>query len=170
MVIPDCETSSKSGTEVHFSHILRTFCGSFASMLGGVGSCGGWCILGQSCIDVFGCLSSNSTFSTDEPYFVQPVLELWAVATLSLTTLILHCCQAFLLLCHIPGEFLHGRFLPSGSTPDGGRCQVVSKILIGCCSFLGLFICHLIPHYTAVVWTPGDGYLLPFVMEGSKEV
>ena len=44
-MIPGCETSSRSGTEVHFSHILRTFLGSFAS---GVGSCGGWWILGQS--------------------------------------------------------------------------------------------------------------------------
>ena len=48
VVIPGCETSGISGAEVHFFHILRTFLGSFASVSGGVGSCGGWWILGQS--------------------------------------------------------------------------------------------------------------------------
>ena len=32
MVIPSCETSGRSGTEVHFTRILRTLCGSFASV------------------------------------------------------------------------------------------------------------------------------------------
>ena len=47
-MIPGCETSGRSGTEVHFSHILTTSLGSFASVSGGVGSCGGRWILGQS--------------------------------------------------------------------------------------------------------------------------
>ena len=47
VVIPGCETSAdECGTKVHFPHILRTFCGTFASVAVGVGSCGGWWILG----------------------------------------------------------------------------------------------------------------------------
>ena len=41
MVIPGCETSGRSAMEVHFSHILRAFWGSFTSVSGGVGSGGG---------------------------------------------------------------------------------------------------------------------------------
>ena len=48
VVVPGCETTGSSGTEVHLSHILRTFLGSFANWPGGVGSCGGWWIVGQS--------------------------------------------------------------------------------------------------------------------------
>ena len=84
---PDCETSGRSWMEDHFSHIRKTFLGSLASASGGVGSCGRWWILGQSCITCS--LYSNSAFSTDgvycAPYYVQPVLELRVVAT-SLTT------------------------------------------------------------------------------------
>ena len=47
-MIPGCETSGRCGTEVHFSHIFRTILGSFASVSGGVGSCGMWWIVGQS--------------------------------------------------------------------------------------------------------------------------
>ena len=60
----------------------------------------------------------------------------------------------------------------SGSTPDGGlrRVVIVSDVfLIGCSSFSGLFVCHLIPHYSTVALTPGEGYLMPFIMEGSKK-
>ena len=32
-MIPGCKISGRSGTEVHFSHILRTFLRSFASVL-----------------------------------------------------------------------------------------------------------------------------------------
>ena len=65
-----------------------------------------------------------------------------------------------------------GDFTHYGSTPDGGlsRVVVVSDTLIGCSSILGLFVCHFIPHYHAVAWTPGDGYLAPFIVEGSKGV
>ena len=66
VVIPGCETSGRSGTEVHFSYILITFWGSFATVSGGVGSCGGWRILGQSykmCSDV----------SSPIPHFQQMV-------------------------------------------------------------------------------------------------
>ena len=47
-MIPGWETSGKSVMEVHFSHILTTYWGSFASVSEGVGSCRGWWILGQS--------------------------------------------------------------------------------------------------------------------------
>ena len=43
-MIPGCETSGRSGTEFHFPHILYTILVSFASVSGGVGSCGGWWI------------------------------------------------------------------------------------------------------------------------------
>ena len=33
--------------EAHLPHILSAFWASFASVLGGIGSCGGWWILGQ---------------------------------------------------------------------------------------------------------------------------
>ena len=48
VVIPGCETTGRCRTEVPFFHIHTTFWGSFASVSGGVGSCGGWRILGQS--------------------------------------------------------------------------------------------------------------------------
>ena len=63
-------------------------------------------------------------------------------------------------------------FPPSGSTPDGGlrRVVVVSNMfLISCSFFSGLFVSHLISHYPAVAWAPDEGYLVPFIMEGSKE-
>ena len=66
-----------------------------------------------------------------------------------------------------------GNFSAIGRTPDGGRCIVVvvsDVFVIGCSSFSGLFVCHLIPHYHEVAWTPCEGYLVPFLMEGSKEV
>ena len=135
--------------------------------------------------DVFGCLFSNSAFSADgvycAPYFVRPVLELRVVAT----------SQTPIILCSFLGNFdsslrssfspfmqytwqiLSLEISPSGSTPDGGICRVVvvsDVFLIGCSSFMGLFLCHLIPHYLAVAWTSGDGYLVPFIIEGSKEV
>ena len=47
---------------------------------------------------------------------------------------------------------------------------VSDAFLIDCSSFSGLFVCHLISHYPAVDWTPGEGYLVPFIMEGGKEV
>ena len=83
VVIPGCWTPGRSGMEVHFSNILRTFLESNASASGAVVSCGRWWILGQSYIMCS--LYSNSAFSTDgvycAPYFVQPVLELRLVAT-----------------------------------------------------------------------------------------
>ena len=91
-MIPGCETSGRSGTVVDFTHIITTFWGSFASVMGGVGSFGGWCWFIRRVVDsealmhdVFGCLFSNSASSTDgvycAPYFVQPVPELMMVAT-----------------------------------------------------------------------------------------
>ena len=65
-MIPGCETSGRSGKEVHFSHILRTFLGSFASVSGGVGSWGGCCILGQSC-------TTCSDVSSPIPHFILMV-------------------------------------------------------------------------------------------------
>ena len=44
VVIPGCESSGRSWMDVHFSHILIIFLGSFASVSGGVGSIGGWWI------------------------------------------------------------------------------------------------------------------------------
>ena len=85
MVIPGCETWGRSGTEVHFSHILETFWVFFASVTGGVGSCDGWWILGQSFTTCSTVSSPISAFYTDgvhfAPYFVQLVLELRVVAT-----------------------------------------------------------------------------------------
>ena len=66
VVIPGCETSGRSGTEVHFSHILRTFFGSFASVSGSVGSCNGWWILGHLCM-------TCSAVSSLSPHFLQMV-------------------------------------------------------------------------------------------------
>ena len=40
-MIHGCDRSGGSGTEVHFSHILITFLGSFASVSGGAGPYGG---------------------------------------------------------------------------------------------------------------------------------
>ena len=65
-MIPGCETSGKSWTEVHFSHILRTFWESFASVSGGDGSCSGWWVMGQSC-------TTCSTFASPIPHFLQMV-------------------------------------------------------------------------------------------------
>ena len=136
---------------------------------------------------VFGCLFLNSAISTDgvscAPYFVQPVLLLApdgghfsddpSSSDLSMKTLIILSGQAFLLSRHTPGKFVHGSFPPSGSLHDGGirRVTVLSEVFLICCSsFLGLFACHLIPHYPAVALTPGEGYLVPFIMKDSKEV
>ena len=133
--------------------------------------------------EVFGCLFSNSAFPADGVcalYFVQPVLELLVVATSQTIhrrlLFPLQCCffSAVKLLSfhaiHQANSFMRN-FSPSDSTPDGGlrRVVVVSNILIGCSSFSGFFVCHLIPHYPAVAWAPGEGYLLPFIMEGNKE-
>ena len=63
-MIPGCEISGRSGTEVHFSHIQRTFWGSFASVSGSVGSCSEWWIQGQS-YTTSPAVFSNSAFSTD---------------------------------------------------------------------------------------------------------
>ena len=41
VVIPDCETSGRSGTEFHFSHIHRNVLGYFDCVLGGDGQLGG---------------------------------------------------------------------------------------------------------------------------------
>ena len=57
--------------------------------------------------------------------------------------------------------------------PDGGlhRVIVVSDVfLIICSSFSCLFVCHLIAHYPELACIPGEGYLVPFIMEGSKGV
>ena len=63
VVIPGCDMSGRSGMEVSYSHIL-TFSATFASASGGVGSCGGWWIFGQSytmCLAV----------SSPTPHFLQ---------------------------------------------------------------------------------------------------
>ena len=127
--------------------------------------------------DVFGCLFSNSSFSTDgvycAPYFVQPVVELRMVAT-SQTTHHRLLVPFFLLsfnAIHSVNYFMED-FSHSGSTPDGGlhRVVVVSNIfVIGCSSFPDLFVSHLIPHYPAVSWTQSEGYLVFFIMEDSKK-
>ena len=60
---------------------------------------------------------------------------------------------------------------PFGTIHDGGHRRVVVVLdvfLIGCSFFLGLFVCNFIPHYHAVAWTPGGGYLVSFILEGSK--
>ena len=109
VVIPGCETSGRSGAEVRFSNILRTFFGFFFSVSGGVGSCGGWWILGQS-------NTTCSAVSSPIPYFPQmvstarPILSSQYLSSvgghfsddppsfaLSLLTFILLCSQAFLL-------------------------------------------------------------------------
>ena len=74
-------------------------------------------------------------------------------SALSITTLILLCGQVFLTSCHTHGEFFHGRFFPLVA------CLMVAFaesdiFLIACSSFSGLFVCHLIPHYPAMAWTP----------------
>ena len=119
-----------------------------------------WCLL----LSLF-CVASTWTPGGGH-FSVDP-----SSSALSLTTLIHLCCQAFLHLCHTPGKLCHGRFLPSSGMPDGGlhRVVVVSNILIGCSSFFSLFACHLIPIYLTVAWTPGEGCLVPFIMEGRKE-
>ena len=66
VMIPGCETSGGSGTEVHLSHILRSFWGSFASVSGGAGSNGGWWILGQLYM-------MCSAVSSPIPHFLQMV-------------------------------------------------------------------------------------------------
>ena len=73
VVIPGCVTSGRSVLEVHFSHILRTFWGSFTSVLRGVGSLGRkcwfmrrWWILGQSRM-------MCSAVSSPIPHFLQMV-------------------------------------------------------------------------------------------------
>ena len=125
LVIPGCETSGRFGTQVHFSHILRTFWGSFARVSGGVGSCGRnlgfwgshtrrvrlsllqlrifyrWCLLRVPFCAASASAPGGGHFSGDP-----------SSSALSLTTLILLCSQAFLPLCHTPGEFFHWRFLP----------------------------------------------------------
>ena len=170
-MIPGYETPGRSGTENRFSYMRKTICGSFARVSGGVGSHGVWWIQGQS-------YTTCSPVSSPTPQFIQMVYAVRPIlcsqysfcvghftddpssSTLSLTTLILLCGQAFLLSRHTPGEFLHGRLPPSGSMPDGGVCRVVvvwDVTLIFCSSFSGLFIWHLIPHYSLVAWTPGEG-------------
>ena len=65
-------------------------------------------------------------------------------------------------------NLFHGRFPPSCSTPDGDLRKVVvvsDVLLIGCSSFSGLFVCHLIS-----TWPPGEGNLVPLIVYGSKEV
>ena len=47
-MIPGCETSGRSGTEVQFSYIRTNLWGSLAGVSDDVGSCGGCWILGQS--------------------------------------------------------------------------------------------------------------------------
>ena len=66
VVILCCETSGRSGMDVHFSNILRTFLGSFSSVSGGVRSCGEWWILGQS-------YTTCSYVSSPIPHFLQMV-------------------------------------------------------------------------------------------------
>ena len=127
--------------------------------------------------NVFDCLFFNSAFSTDgvysAPYFVQSVVELRVVAT-SQTTHHRLLVPFFLLsfnAIHSVNYFM-GDFSHSGSTPDDGlhRVAVVSNIFVtGCSSFPGLFVSHLIPHYPAVSWSPGEGHLVFFIMEGSKK-
>ena len=65
VVIPGCETSW-SGTKVSFTHILRTFLGYFTRVSGGVDSCGGWWILGHSCMIC-------SAVTSPIPQFIQIV-------------------------------------------------------------------------------------------------
>ena len=65
-VSPGSETSGTSGTEIHFFHIRRTSWGSLASVSGGVGTCGGWWILEQSC-------TTCSAISFRIPHFLQVV-------------------------------------------------------------------------------------------------
>ena len=79
VVIPGCETPGVSGMEVHFSHICRTFWASFATVLGGVGSFGGWWILGHSyttCLAVFSPIPHFLQMESTAHYFVHPVLVL----------------------------------------------------------------------------------------------
>ena len=66
MVIPSCVKLSRCGTEVHFSHIRRTSLRSLASVPGGVGSCVGWWILGQS-------YTTSSDVSSPTPHLLQMV-------------------------------------------------------------------------------------------------
>ena len=71
-----------------------------------------------------------------------------------------------------PANSFMGDCFPSDSTPDGSLCSctcVEHHLVVGCSSLLGLFVCHLIPHYPTVAWAPSEGYLVPFIMEGSKE-
>ena len=92
---------------------------------------------------------------------------------LSLTTLILLCVKLLSFHATQASNSFMGDFSPSGSTPDGGlrNVVIVSNIFwIGNSSSLGMFVRYPIPHYPAVAWTPSEGYLVPFVMEGSKEV
>ena len=65
-MIPGCETSGRSGMEVYFSHILRTFLGSFAGVSNGNRSCGSWWILGQS-------YTTCSAVSSPIPHLLQMV-------------------------------------------------------------------------------------------------
>ena len=65
-MIPGCKTSGRCGTKFHFPNVLVTFGVFFASVLGGVGSCGGWWILGQSYMT---CLAVSSS----TPHFLQMV-------------------------------------------------------------------------------------------------
>ena len=76
--------------EAHLPHILSAFWASFASVLGGIGSCGGWVVDSGAVIhDMFGCLFPNFAFTTDgvycAPYFVLQVLEIWVMVTSQLT-------------------------------------------------------------------------------------
>ena len=80
VVNPVCETSRRSGTEVHFSHIISTLCGLslvYRVVLAHVAGGGFWDSLIH---DVFGSLFPNSAFSIDgvyrASYFMQPVLEI----------------------------------------------------------------------------------------------
>ena len=132
--------------------------------------------------DVFGCLFPNCAFSTDgvycAPYFVQPILQFGAMATFQLSyrhqlfpgqLRLFSAVKLFSFRATLPTNSFMGYFSHSGSMPDGGLRDVLvvsDAFLIDCSSITGLFDCHLITHYPAVAWAPGEYYLVHFVMEG----
>ena len=153
----------------HFSHILSTLLGMSLVYR----SCWFvWWVVDSGPVihDLFGCLFTNSDLSTNvvycASYFIQSVLEIRVMATSQST-------HRYLLF----DPSLRSSFSPiMGYFPPlvarlmvGFAVAAVSDaFLVVCSSFLSLFFCHLIPHYPAMTWTPGEGYLIPFIIEGSN--